>query len=97
MDGFSVSPAELRQVASSLSQLCGGLDEHVVMRYSMEPQAVHHEGLRQEIETFQDRLAAAVGQLHDDTRETGHRLEQTADVYERIDGEGAERVKLTGN
>ena len=95
MDGFSVSPDELRQVANNLTILCDGLDEFI--RFSMEPQAIYSERLRHEVEAFQERMAGAVVQLRDDTREAGHRLAQTADVYEQTDREGAGRVKVTGN
>jgi Excreted virulence factor EspC, type VII ESX diderm len=94
MDGFSVSPAELRQVAGKLLVLVDELDEHNVLGYSMEPGAVQHKALRTEIETFQQRLEAAVIQLRDDTRESSDRLQETAENYERIDGEGAARVSV---
>jgi hypothetical protein len=95
MDGFTVVPAELRTAAEDLARVGGGLDEHIALRYSMNPREIGHPELESRIEEFQRLVAAAVASLRDDAWEAGHRLRLTAAAYEETDEARATDIRAS--
>jgi hypothetical protein len=93
MSGFSVTPADLRKKADELSDCADGMEEHIALRYFMNPREIGHEVLEAEVDEFQRQLIAAVAVLREDTEEMSHRLRLTASDYDETDRAAADRIR----